>query len=971
MKPLAILLFFTAAFAMAAPLVMADTSKRCEVALEKANGYMDSTPPDFPAAIEAYTTLLQDCPDFDRADEVAQNLSAAYLHSNPPGFDKAITTLESALNAYPKSSHILSFKTVLGMAYLASADHLRPSDPDEAKVRYAKGVDMLSAVERDITDPASRSSVLFDLANAQFNTADYAAASTSYGKLLALKPGDIVAAPALYNQANANLNLAQRATDDDGRHASYTLAADEFRDFIAVYPRDANAPDAKLQLARIDLRLEHPNDAIPLLKELIADSNASVSATAMDELALYDVSLKHYTEALPLLQQYVQKTGASSATDKAYVQIAYILFHEKKDSVGALAAYRAAAAGDNPEAAAAGRQGEMAIASSYLKDDQNQQALAIYESLLEASDTPVREGALYGRAVSLTRLKDTHAASAAAEYAKAFPHAPGAAAVMYALGVQQFHDHDFAGSTDSFEQVASLIDENAAPAAGSDETPRKTAALYWAGESARQALQTQQALSFWEAELKADPDYKQPETGDALLGLASLYAAKGSYSEAAPRLDAAFDHYPNKPAAADTILDIAGQSASAKDMPEAIHLYGRLAALAPKTAAGGIAMLDLGFAYLKLDPPDHQKALKAFQDYQAANPNGPLAAKAALSEGQVYETLTPSAGGSVELNLEHALTAYRRVTKPTAPPELADFAAWRVGAIEGKLGRVDTAIQDLDRVMAQDPHGPQMANFLFEKAHVLQQGHRDAPALVAFRSYLARFPDSANAPAAQFDVAIIEYNLAAAELAPVREARPGPAGDRMRKQIALDFQHAADDFGASLAANSPLVPADTALFYQGWANADAGQPAPAILAFKKLIETQPASPHRMEATARVGILEVESNPTEAIRYLQQYLTAGGRDANGVEARLALGEALEETGDCAKAMPLLQTVIEGTAGAPTIEMAAAATFFQAKCDLARGQRAQARDAFLRITTRFRAVSIWAQRAAVELQRLGKV
>ncbi|MDQ2731371.1 MAG: tetratricopeptide repeat protein, partial [Armatimonadota bacterium] len=665
---------------------------------------------------------------------------------------------------------------------------------------------------------------------------------------------------------------------------------------------------------------------------------------------------------------FVRTAAPSADTDAAYVQIGYILLKENKDMAGALAAYRAAAAGDNQAAASAGWQGEMSIASSYLQDSHPEEAAPIFESLVNSLDPQIREGALYGRSLALVKMKDVRSATAVDEYTRAFPLAQGAGAVCYALGANQFNDRSYAAAMTSFQKAAGIL--SATPAANiSDRTPLKSAALYWAGEASRQAQQPQGAISFWEEELKADPNYKQGETEDSLLGLSTLYAGKGLFSDAARCLAACLDHYAITPVVADTLMDVAGQAVAAHHPAEAIQLYKQFADLAPKSEAGAAAQLKLGLTYLKLDPPDQLEALKALQDAQVVAPKGPLAAEAALSEGQLYETLTPGDGSSPELNLQRALTAYRRAAATPAATEGAALAAWRIGAIEGKLGQVDRAVQDLDGAATLYPKSTQIENIVFEKAHVLQQGLRNAPALVAFRSYLARFPVSANGPAAQFNIALIEYNMAAEELVLSRNIRPAPDRERLGAQVRKDFLNAAVDFDAALAANSPLVPADSALFYGGWAYINAGQPAPAILSFKKLIETHPESPRRLEATARVGILEALSNPAEAIRYLQPYMAGGGNDANGAEARLALGEALEETGDPIRAMPLLQAALNGTNGAPSAEIAAAATFYEAKCFLARGNRLAARATFQRIIVRFGTLPAWTQRATVELQRLG--
>jgi tetratricopeptide (TPR) repeat protein len=956
----------------------------CEDSFLTANQLIANNPPDYANAIDLYNDVLKNCPNFRQADLVAFNLGSAYLHINPPQYDKAISILENGVAQFPKSTQFLRIQTALGIAYIAQADHLSATSHDQAVPFYKKAIDVLTQVQDKQTETDLKAQVAFDLGNARFEVGDYAAAIETYQALLAQKPDKSVAAPAMYNLGNACMNLANAEKDPAKRAQSYKDASDAFKTLIDKYPDDPNANDARLQMAKVAYQQKDPNTARPLLRQLMASDNKNVSAEATNYLAFSYVDTKEYAEALPLLQKYVQNFGGMPEADNARVEIGYILRTQNKDLTGALAMYRTAAGSANERTSQSAQEGELAVAAQYVQAKDYASALAIYVSLNNSTVDSVKEDAAYGRALVLVGGKDPQAANALADYLKAYPEGPGSANAAYQLGVIDYNKPDYPAAMQAFAQAGhSKIDPSATPDQQKESARLRTESLYWAGQAASQAKQDDQASQYWQEEVQSDPGYTSDRTAEALVSLGSYYTAHNQADKASSYFKQALDNFPQSSAPADTLLDLGNQAIGDHQFDQAIGVYQMIIAARPNSTAGASAQFNLGIAYSQCAPPQVDNALKAFQGYLKANPKGKLADKAALNAGLAAESLADAGTGADQTaSLKQARGYFQQAGMLTTDKNLASHVAWKIAAVDGKLAaatanaeQVTSAIGELDAAIAKYPASPDLENMYFEKGHIYQVAARSAKenaqartfekdAIASFQDFLTRYPKSVNGPAAHFNLAVMQYNQAAAESDKAATLTAAAAAAAHKSARTL-YARAVDDFQASLAGAAPAVPLDLAYFYQGWACINSNQQERGIAAFRALLKDYPDSPNAPAAAGRIGILEAQTNPDEAIGLIQQFLNSKPSDADAAVANLALARAYLKKGSPDQAMTALGLVIAAPRSAVALATLAEAFYTRGQIYLAKGDKDAARREFLFVKVQCKGQADWVMKANTAL------
>ena len=928
-----------------------DVAAECDGNFLSANQLMHGlkdAPPDYPNAIEFYNSVLKECPDFDKADQVAQNLAYAYMHTAPPAVDKAISVLENAVQKFPASLHIVDLQVELGTAYIAWADSLVRGNADQAKPFYQKSVDILQKAVDKITDPAAKAQVVFDVGNGLFEVGDFATAIKNYQALLALKPGGVLEAPALYNMANAELKVASAAPDAGAKADAYDKALAAFRQLSDTYKDDSNAEDARLQMGRILYQQQKYDQAILRFKELVDSKKADVQAQALNYLAFCYVQSTppDYVHALPLFRKLVQDNPGTTQADNANVEIGYISRTVNKDLGAALLAYKIASTSADAKIAHQALDGELAVAADYSKAQQYDKAASIYEGIIGSTDPQIDQSARYGRVIALLAQKDPQAGKALADYLDKFPDAAESPSAWYQLGVIQYNNKDYNAAAISFGKAAR--DNN-------KKLDLKRQAFYWAGQAAIQSGQGPDAAKDWLQGLQTDPDFASDVTAETLLALGQYYTDQGQDEKGSDYIRQAMLHYGDKPAVLDALLAIGKQSIRAKHYAQAIEFYTHLANAQPTTESGGAARFNLGVVYLKMTPPNPDKAAESFQKYLELLPNGRYADSAGVNLGQSMEALSQAHPDQSNEYLTKALAAYKGAVAATKDVNLASQAAWKVGVVEGKLNMVDDAVKDLDAAIAKYPGTTDIDNMAFEKAHILQLAKRFGPAQAAFDAYLKQFPNGVNVPAAHFNMAVMEYNQAE-----LKTATPKQAQDAYLKS--------ADDFEASLAGKAPAVPIEVALYYAGWACLNTEQPTRAQQDFRKLLESYPNSQHAVEVAGRIGILEALTSPDEAIQYLKPYLATNLQDEDLADANLALGQAYMQKNNYDAALDPLRKAAVKEEALRFIDPAASANYFLGRCYAALGNKEQARTTLKKVTLQYKDSHPWADKAAEELQKL---
>jgi tetratricopeptide (TPR) repeat protein len=426
------------------------------------------------------------------------------------------------------------------------------------------------------------------------------------------------------------------------------------------------------------------------------------------------------------------------------------------------------------------------------------------------------------------------------------------------------------------------------------------------------------------------------------------------------------------PMVADALLDLGSVAVKLKNYSHAIELYDRVQKVSPKSSAAATARFNAGVAFLKMAPPEYARAVESFEAYLAASPDGPLVDKAWLNEAQAFEM--QGVASKDPAALARAQSAYRQVVARTKDNDLAARSLWKIGGIQAQLKQPQEAVATLETAIHKYPNARDIESIVFDKGRILQEARLYDDALVTYRSYLDKFPNSVNAPAVHFNMAVIEYNTGGTQLSKAQDERIA-AKSAVLKQAAHDsYVQAASDFEQALTAPSSMAPLrmetrEQALYLQGWAYLNSDAPPRALSVFRSLLRDFPNGEHAATAAGRIGILEVSSNPDEAELMLRKCLDSHPKETEAVEPWLAMGQLYQVKGEYDKALPLLAKVIESSAA--TYDDAAAATYCQGRCYQGQGVKTKARDSYLSVTVDFKDSTEWVDRAKAALKELGPV
>ncbi len=463
--------------------------------------------------------------------------------------------------------------------------------------------------------------------------------------------------------------------------------------------------------------------------------------------------------------------------------------------------------------------------------------------------------------------------------------------------------------------------------------------LFWAAESFFQLENFDRAGALFEQYLRDFPSADQVDAAQYALGW--TYFRQGRYADAIPRFESFLAAYrgigDTVPYRSDARLRLADSYFALKQYPQAVRVYGQLAA-----EGDDYALFQIGQAYsnagdaleaistfqqLIEDYPssewreetryqlgylyflnqEYELAVDSYRELTESFPTDPLAAKAQYGIGDAYF----NAGRTND-----AVNAYMAVLSDYPDsPFTADAASGIQFALlaSGNADRSDAIIDSLAQIHA----GSSLAEVLrFRQAETRYQSGLPDQALADFESLLADGVSRGRRADVYWYMGLIQRengNTAAAMRAlrlGLEDTDSGRRKDLARLLGALQLVE--QDYDGALSTYDIMVQVTTpgtneraqALYGRSRALSGLGRAEEARGLLEDVVQTAPDSPASYPALLGLARIHIEARAvTQAITLLEK-VSRNARDATGAEALFVLGELYFSEGDAARSIATL-------------------------------------------------------------------
>ncbi|PIQ62012.1 MAG: hypothetical protein COV99_07540 [Bacteroidetes bacterium CG12_big_fil_rev_8_21_14_0_65_60_17] len=463
--------------------------------------------------------------------------------------------------------------------------------------------------------------------------------------------------------------------------------------------------------------------------------------------------------------------------------------------------------------------------------------------------------------------------------------------------------------------------------------------LFWAAESYFQLEQFDLAGTLFERYLKEYPGAEQVDAAHYALGW--TYFRQGRYADAIPQFETFLDAYrrvgDTVPYRSDAMLRLADSYFALKQYPQAVRVYGRLAA-----EGDDYALFQIGQAYSNAG--DALEAISTFQQLIDDYPFSEWREEARYQLGYLY---------FLNQEYELAVDSYRALKESFPTDPLAAKAQYGIGDSFFNAGRTDDAVRAYMTVLRDYPNSPFTADaasgiqfallasgdvdrsdaiidsladahagsalaeeLRFRQAETRYQSGLSDRALTDFESLLSDGVSAGKRADVFWYIGLIHRD--AGRLNAAMEAfRAGldVSQDQRRSELAYalgslqletqDFEDALTSFDIMERATPPGTNERAqALYGRSRALSGLGRSDEARGLLEAVTETAPDSPASYPALLGLARIHLESgNAMEALPLLEQ-VYRGARDATGAEALFVLGELYFSEGDVARSAEVL-------------------------------------------------------------------
>ena len=763
------------------------------------------------------------------------------------------------------------------------------------------------------------------------------------------------AAPALAQETDESepLSTAKLSVEEAGRLLAtgraayedglYRLARRRLEELVAGARDKRRQAEGALWLARVQLAMEQPADALATLEThgggVRAQALAAGYALARAQARF---ALGQLPEAAAELDGFREKFAEQDVAPAA-LRLLSRIFVARNDWPGAQDAVALIAARhpDSPDAPAAGLDlatalaaaGQPAAAEAALARIETNYAGQVWSerAALKSVELQLAQGR---RPETMGRLQDM----AANKSLRPETRAQGYRLVAEALGSESNYpvalkmiDRSVAAAADPLQRLESqvakarLLLQSGATEAGRellrsvaakvpDETRAARLQMGLADELARMGQWDAAAAEY---QVWLDAFAGAPGMAQALAGQGWALWSAGRPEEAAAAYAQAVDRETDAARRLELLQKLGDAQFAARRFTQAQTAYAAVLGAAP-TGSVAAARAQLQLAATELELGETEAGEIRLLDLGRAGTAAEFGRAAAMRLGALYEDRGA---------LESAIEQYGRVVEACAEPEPCAQALLARGLIRYRMGAFAAAMDDFTRIRDQLPQTRPAEQAAFMRGWCFYLLGKDAEALRVCEQFLADHPGSVFAPDVRFWLGEHAFNRGDFEAAERRFAEVAAEyPDSPRAADALywagraatarrKYLDANEHFNALMARYPDSARLAETLLAQGDVLSELGQFASAILAFNEVIVKFPQSPEALVAWGRKGDCQYTLGQETAARYEEALLSyrtlldfAGVPTDLRLQAGYKVGRCLEKMGRAAAALDRYMDVV---------------------------------------------------------------
>ena len=751
----------------------------------------------FPLAIEQWTKLLKEYPSDPLASSARHFLGVSYLQQEKPDFPAAIEQFKLSLqdtNLKQREESLVN----LGWSLYQQA---MTADGSQRKQALGESAKVLALLIEKYPDGSFSDKAMFYAGEAESRLGNLDKAISLYSQLLQNR--SMESSPV---RADALFGLA--LTFDEQRQPK--LAKENYDAFLAKYAGHPLAREVRLRAAEIALKDDQADQAVQLLKDVVASKDFEKSQNADYALYRYGFALAKsgkFKESADVYQKLSALFPKSQYSQNSSLAAGQTLMRDKKFNEALKAFEGILASKDDRAAEAAHWMCQIVIIQNKPTDaipiarkalewgskspsailltmdladglsassDGKAEARKLYEQIaVENSDEAIAPRATYNAAFAALQMGAQADAQRWSEaFAKRFPNDPLASDVAYirAESTLQLGQHESAAT--AFEQL--LTAEPTNPMRSSWET-RLAAAHYLSGQYEKALSLTGKALKEkQEPASRAESLFLQ---GACLMKLEKLPQAIDSLQKS--------NHASAKWGQADEVLVILAEAQNANGMKEeAKNTLQKILKEFPSSRFKPQVEFRLG--QLSASMNDFDRALVAYDSVLATSKDKPLLEYAAygkafvliqreqfapalkLLEPIALDTRNDSVGYEARVakaiclrqlgKPNDAVQVLNKLMSTSLPADQKPKALYELGLAYSSSEQLDFAVTAFKTLIDSYPQFPLLDKTYYELAWALKSQGKTEQANQVFQEMAAKFPDSQLAAEAFFHVGQAEYD---------------------------------------------------------------------------------------------------------------------------------------------------------------------------------------------------------------------